>query len=50
MISADRRQECATALRDFNDGASVTALFVNQHNFFIDQSQLITEEIGDTEM
>jgi hypothetical protein len=43
-------KECATALRDFNDGASVTALFVNQHNFFIDQSQLITEEIGDTEM
>jgi exocyst complex component 5 len=42
-------QECATALRDFNDGASVAALFVNQHTFFIDRSQLVTEEIGDTE-
>ncbi|KIW03944.1 uncharacterized protein PV09_04782 [Verruconis gallopava] len=43
-------KECATALRDFNDGASVMALFVNQHNFFIDRSQLVTDEIaGDEE-
>ncbi|KAF2238097.1 exocyst complex component Sec10 [Viridothelium virens] len=43
-------QECAVALRDFNDGASVMALFVNQHQFFIDRSQLITEEVaGDSE-
>ena len=43
-------QECAVALRDFNDGASVMALFVNQHQFFIDRSQLITEEVaGDPE-
>ncbi|KAF2099894.1 exocyst complex component Sec10 [Rhizodiscina lignyota] len=43
-------KECAVALRDFNDGASVMALFVNQHQFFIDRSQLITEEItGDNE-
>ncbi|KAH0551263.1 hypothetical protein GP486_007447 [Trichoglossum hirsutum] len=35
---------------DFNGGASVIALFVNQHQFFIDRSQLITEEIsGDGE-
>jgi exocyst complex component 5 len=34
------------ALKDFNDGASVMALFVNQHQFFIDRSQLITEEVG----
>ncbi|KAI9710673.1 MAG: Exocyst complex component 5 [Bogoriella megaspora] len=39
-------QECAVALRDFNDGASVMALFVNQHQFFIDRSQLITEEVS----
>lgn len=44
-------KECAVALRDFNDGASVMGLFVNQHQFFIDRSQLITEEVtGDGEM
>ncbi|KAF2459721.1 exocyst complex component Sec10-like protein [Lineolata rhizophorae] len=43
-------RDCAIALRDFNDGASVMALFVNQHQFFIDRSQLITEEVsGDGE-
>lgn len=47
----DGMKECAVALRDFNDGASVMALFVNQHQFFIDRSQLITEEVaGDGEM
>lgn len=47
----DGMKECAVALRDFNDGASVMATFVNQHQFFIDRSQLITEEVagdGDT--
>ena len=38
--------ECATALRDFNDGSSVISLFVNQHQFFIDRSQLVTEELA----
>jgi len=42
-------KECATALRDFNDGASVAGRYVNQHSFFIDRSQLITEEMGDAE-
>ncbi len=43
-------KECATALRDFNEGASVVGLFVNQHQFFIDRSQLVTEEVaGDSE-
>jgi exocyst complex component 5 len=43
-------KECAIALRDFNDGASVMGLFVNQHQFFIDRSQLVTDEIaGDSE-
>lgn len=42
----DGMKECATVLHDFNGGASVTALFVNQHQFFIDRSQLISEEVG----
>jgi hypothetical protein len=37
--------ECAKVLHDFNGGASVIALFVNQHQFFIDRNQLITEEV-----
>lgn len=39
-------KDCATVLRDFNGGSSVIALFVNQHQFFIDRSQLVTEEVG----
>jgi len=43
--------ECAKVLHDFNGGASVIALFVNQHQFFIDRSQLITDEVTtDNEM
>ncbi|KAI9653433.1 MAG: Exocyst complex component 5 [Trizodia sp. TS-e1964] len=38
--------ECAKVLRDFNDGASVVGLFVNQHQFFIERGQLITEEVN----
>lgn len=38
--------ECASVLRDFNGGASVMTAFVNQHEFFIDRSQLITEDVG----
>ncbi|KAL9127912.1 MAG: hypothetical protein Q9217_003298 [Psora testacea] len=46
----DGMRECANMLHDFNDGASVIGAFVNQHQFFIDRSQLITEEIaGDVE-
>jgi hypothetical protein len=41
----DDMLECAKVLRDFNGGASVVALFVNQHQFFIDRSQLITDEV-----
>lgn len=37
--------ECAKVLHDFNGGSSVVALFVNQHQFFIDRNQLITEEV-----
>lgn len=43
-------RECANVLHDFNDGASVIAAFVNQHSFFIQRSQLITDEVaGDAE-
>ncbi|KAK2806985.1 Exocyst complex component 5 [Onygenales sp. PD_10] len=42
----DGMRDCATVLYDFNGGASVVGLFVNQHQFFIDRSQLITEEVG----
>ena len=45
----DGMRECSTVLQDFNGGASVIAAFVNQHQFFIDRSQLITEELGDGE-
>lgn len=39
-------RECAIALRDFGDGNSVISLFVNQHQFFIDRSQLVTEALS----
>ena len=42
----DGMRECATVLLDFGGGASVIGMFVNQHQFFIDRSQLITEEVG----
>lgn len=38
---------CAKVLYDFNGGASVIGAFVNQHQFFIDRSQLITEDVSD---
>ena len=42
-------RNCANVLYDFNGGASVVGLFVNQHQFFIERSQLITEEVtGDS--
>ncbi|KAL9100147.1 MAG: hypothetical protein Q9163_004448 [Psora crenata] len=42
----DGMRECANVLHDFNDGASVIGAFVNQHQFFIDRSQLITEDVA----
>ncbi|KAI0842042.1 exocyst complex component Sec10 [Hypoxylon sp. FL0890] len=41
----DDMKECAKVLYDFNRGASVIAVFVNQHQFFIDRDQLITDEV-----
>lgn len=47
----DDMMECARVLYDFNGGASVIAAFVNQHQFFIDRDQLITDEVTtDNEM
>ncbi|KAI9753664.1 MAG: Exocyst complex component 5 [Lichina confinis] len=44
-------RSCANVLYDFNGGANVVALFVNQHQFFIDRSQLVTEEVdGDQDI
>ena len=42
----EEMKHCAIVLQDFNGGASVQAAFVNQHQFFIDRSQLVTDEIG----
>ena len=42
----EEMKNCAIVLQDFNGGASVQAAFVNQHQFFIDRSQLVTDEIG----
>ena len=41
----DDMMDCARVLYDFNGGASVIAAFVNQHQFFIDRDQLITDEV-----
>ena len=46
----DGMRECAKVLYDFNGGSSVIGAFVNQHQFFIDRSQLITDDVaGDPE-
>lgn len=46
----DGMRECAMTLKDFSDGASVIATYVNQHSFFIDRAQLVTEELtGDAD-
>ena len=42
----DGMRDCANVLHDFSGGASVIGLFVNQHQFFIDRSQLVNEEVG----
>lgn len=43
--SFDDMMECAKVLKDFNGGASVIAVFVNQHQFFIDRDQLMSDEV-----
>jgi len=39
-------RECALALYDFNDGASVIGRFVNQHEFFLEHSHMVSEELA----
>lgn len=47
----DDMMECSKVLYDFNGGASVIAVFVNQHQFFIDRDQLMSDEVtADGEM
>jgi len=47
----DGMRECATVLQDFGGGASVIGTFVNQHQFFIDRAQLITDDVvGDPDL
>ncbi|KAK4086681.1 exocyst complex component Sec10 [Purpureocillium lilacinum] len=47
----DDMMECSKVLHDFNGGASVIAVFVNQHQFFIDRDQLMSDEVtADGEM
>ncbi|KAF2634658.1 exocyst complex component Sec10 [Massarina eburnea CBS 473.64] len=41
----DGMRECAITLKDFSDGASVIASYVNQHPFFIDRTNLVTDEL-----
>lgn len=41
----DDMRECAEVLHGFNGGASVIATFVNQHQFFIDRDQLVSDEV-----
>ncbi|KAJ0385659.1 hypothetical protein COL922a_005901 [Colletotrichum nupharicola] len=41
----DDMMECTKVLHDFNGGASVIATFVNQHQFFIDRDQLLSDEV-----
>lgn len=41
----EQASECAKVLMDFNKGTNVMAQFVNQHEFFIDRNQLITDEV-----
>jgi hypothetical protein len=41
----DDMYDCAKVLGDFNGGDSVIAVFVNQHSFFIDRDQLVSDEV-----
>lgn len=42
----DDMRECAKVLHDFNGGNNVIAMFVNQHQFFIDRNQLVADEVA----
>lgn len=40
-------RDCAVALYDFSEGASVVGRFVNQHEFFLDRGHMISEELAE---
>jgi len=42
----DGMRECAAALYDFGDGASVIGRFVNQHELFLERSHMMADEVG----
>ena len=42
----EEMKNCAIVLQDFNGGASVQAAFVNQHQFFIERRNLVTDDVG----
>lgn len=42
----DGMRECAAALYDFGDGASVIGRFVAQHELFLERSHMMTDEVG----
>ena len=46
MRNENGMRECATALHDFREGASVMARYVNQHDFFLERSATISEEVA----
>ncbi|KAL9054962.1 MAG: hypothetical protein Q9162_003817 [Coniocarpon cinnabarinum] len=51
MRNENGMRECATALYDFREGASVIARYVNQHDFFLERSAMISEEVtGDPDV
>lgn len=39
-------KECAAALYDFGEGASVIGRFVNQHEFFLERSHMLSEPVS----
>ncbi|KAH8844876.1 hypothetical protein MCOR27_002078 [Pyricularia oryzae] len=45
-LDHENMMECSRVLWDFNGGASVIALFVNQHQFFIDKDRLVADEVN----
>ena len=45
MRNENGMRDCATALYDFREGASVIARYVNQHDFFLERSAMISEEL-----
>lgn len=43
--NAQGMRECAVALHDFSDGASVIARYVNQHAFFLERTHMAEDDV-----